>query len=134
MVSDIKERLVSAGVQPTRIRLALARIIFDGEHKHITAHEALAALQKRNLRPSLASVYNTLNHFHEMGLLGRVTIDGGSARFDTRLEPHHHIYNEDTGELTDISADSVTVKGRPRMPRGSKLKSVDVIFRIGSKG
>lgn len=133
MITEIKTLLEEAGVQPTPIRLALAEFLFDGEHKHVTAQEALAALNKRRRLPSLASLYNTLNEFCRAGLLQKVTLDGGPAWFDTRTERHYHLYHEDEGRLEDVAVDALKISGWPRLPPGMKIGSVDLIIRVSRK-
>ena len=131
MTSDHEQMLKEVGVQPTRIRLALAEYLFDGAHKHVTAQEALAALRSKRHLPSLASLYNTLNEFCRAGLVRKVTLDGGAAWFDTRTEPHYHLYHEDEGRLEDISAEALKITGRPRLPLGSSVRTIDIVIRVG---
>ena len=131
MTSDHEQMLKEVGVQPTRIRLALAEYLFDGAHKHVTAQEALAALRSKRHLPSLASLYNTLNEFCRAGLVRKVTLDGGAAWFDTRTEPHYHLYHEDEGRLEDISAEALKITGRPRLPLGSSVRAIDIVIRVG---
>lgn len=131
MTSNHAQMLAGVGVQPTRIRLALAEYLFDGAHKHVTVQEALAALRSKRHLPSLASLYNTLNEFCRAGLVRKVTLDGGAAWFDTRTEPHYHLYHEDEGRLEDISAEALKITGRPRLPRGSSVRTIDVVIRVG---
>jgi Fur family iron response transcriptional regulator len=125
-------KLREAGIQPTRIRLALADYLFDGVHKHVTAQEALESLEKKRLKPSLASLYNTLNEFCRAGLIQKVTLDGGAALFDTRTEPHYHLYHEDEGRLEDIPVEALKITGRPRMPKGANIRSIEILFRIAN--
>lgn len=124
-----REKLQAAGVQPTRIRLALADYLFDGVDKHVTVQEALDALRARRMQPSLASLYNTFNEFCRAGLIRKVTLDGGAAWFDTNTAPHHHLYHEDEGRLEDIEA--VKIAGRPQLPHGASVRAIDVVIRVG---
>lgn len=133
MSIELRNKLQSAGIQPTRIRLALAEFLFDGEHKHITVQDSLAALRRKRHHPSLASLYNTLNEFCRAGLIRKVTLDGGAAWFDTRTEPHFHLFYEDEGRIEDISADELKITGRPHLPRGAAVRTIDVIIRVGRK-
>lgn len=122
--------LQKAGLRPTRQRLALADLLFDGAHKHVTAEQTFAATRKKRLRLSLATVYNTLNHFLAAGLMTQVAVDGGQVYFDTHTGPHHHIYNEESGDLTDIPASAVRIARFPKLPKGKKLSRVDVMLRV----
>jgi Fur family iron response transcriptional regulator len=126
------ELLTGAGLRPTRQRLALAALLFDGVHKHVTAEQVYADCVQRRARISLATVYNSLNHFTAAGLLHQVVIDGGQVFFDTNIGDHHHIFDEDSGRLTDIPAAAVRVSGLPELPRDKQLARIDVVFRVRS--
>ena len=52
--------------------------------------------------------------------------------YDPNTAPHHHFYNIDTGELTDIDASRITVSGLPELPEGVVTEGVDIIVRIRS--
>jgi Fur family iron response transcriptional regulator len=92
--------------------------------------DALAALRSKRHLPSLASLYNTLNEFCRAGLVREATLDGGAAWFDTRTEAHYHLFHEDEGRLEDISADALKITGRPRLPTGSSVRTIDVVIRV----
>ncbi len=124
--------LQDAGLRPTKQRLALAALLFDGCDKHVTAEQVHAAIARAKAKVSLATVYNTLNHFRASGLLRQVVVDGGQAYFDTNIGAHHHIFDENTGLLTDIPAASVRVSHLPKLPQGKKLAQVDIVLRVQS--
>jgi Fur family iron response transcriptional regulator len=50
--------------------------------------------------------------------------------YDPNTRPHHHFYNVDTGEITDIAAEDLEISGMPRLPPGTITEGVDVIVRI----
>ena len=122
--------LKAAGVRPTRQRLALADMLFDGPHKHVTAEQVYAAVRKTKTHVSLATVYNTLHQFTEAGLLREVVIDSSRVYFDTNIDDHHHFFDEENSMLHDIPAKSVQIARLPKAPTGSKLDRVDVIIRL----
>jgi len=127
---DALERLRACGLRPTRQRLALAKLLFGGSDRHVTAEvlhsEALAAA----IPVSLATVYNTLHQFTESGLLREVVIDPGRSYFDTNIADHHHFFHERTGALVDIPGADVVVSQLPSPPFGTKIQRVEVIVRI----
>ena len=128
--SGVLARIKGAGLRPTRQRLALARLLFDHGDRHVTAEQLRAEAQAAKIPVSLATVYNTLNQFTEVGLLREVVVEAGRSCFDTNTTEHHHIFNERTGMLTDIPAESVTITGIPSATDGAALKRVDVIVRV----
>ena len=127
---DFTTRLRDAGLRPTRQRLALARLLFDGAPRHVTAEALHAEVRARRTGVSLATVYNTLNQFRDAGLLREVVVAPGRSYFDTNTHHHHHFFVEPDGELHDFPSDRVTVAGLPTPPRGTKVARVDVIVRV----
>ncbi|MDH3231813.1 MAG: transcriptional repressor, partial [Alphaproteobacteria bacterium] len=71
--------LRSAGLRPTRQRLGLARLLFEYGDRHVTAEQLHAESAGMNMRVSLATIYNTLNQFSEVGLLREVVVEPGRS-------------------------------------------------------
>ena len=127
------EQLRRTGLRPTRQRMALAKLLLDGGNRHLTAeslHEEAAA---SGIRVSLATVYNTLHQFTEVGLLREVVVDAGITYFDTRTSDHHHIFCEDDGRLRDVDEGDFKISALPAAPAGTKIERVDVVIRVKSK-
>ncbi len=124
------DMLRSAGLRPTRQRIALAQLLFNGCDRHVSAEalhdEALAA----RMSVSLATVYNTLNQFKAAGLLREVALEGSRSYFDTNTSNHCHYFLEDSGELIDLDADAVSVHGLPDLPPGTAMERIDIIVRL----
>ena len=127
---DIAERLRAAGLRPTRQRLALAGLLFEGGDRHVTAEHLHGEAEIRSIRVSLATVYNTLHQFTAAGLLREVVVDPGRSYFDTNVSDHHHFFCESTGHLQDIPGELVMVGQLPQPPEGAEIRRVDVIIRI----
>jgi Fur family transcriptional regulator, iron response regulator len=128
--SQALDRLRNAGLRPTRQRLALAKLLFDGNDRHVTAEILHGEALDANVRVSLATVYNTLHQFNEAGLLREIIVDSGRSYFDTNISEHHHIFNEDSRQLMDIDADQIVLTGLPEIAAGQELSRVDVIVRV----
>ena len=128
------ERLREAGLRPTRQRLALARLLFEGGNRHVTAEQLHAEARREDIPVSLATIYNTLNQFRKAGLLREVIVDSGRSWFDTNLEDHHHFFHEETGALTDFEAEGLAVEGIPAAPGGMEVERVEVIVRLRDAG
>ena len=127
------DRLTAAGLRPTRQRLGLARLLFEGGNRHITAEQLHREATDGGVKVSLATVYNTLNQFTEVGLLREVAVAAGRAYFDTNTSAHYHLFNEDTGELFDVPGDSVVLSVLPEMPENTVIGNIDVVFHIRNK-
>ncbi|MGE0652797.1 MAG: iron response transcriptional regulator IrrA [Alphaproteobacteria bacterium] len=125
--------LRSAGLRPTRQRIALARLLFDGRDRHLTAEDVHAEAAAGGVRVSLATVYNALHQFTASGLLREVVVDPGRSYFDTNAGDHHHFYFVETGALQDIASDDVAVSSLPEPPVGTQINRVDVIVRVARR-
>lgn len=128
--SQALQRLQQADLRPTRQRLALGRLLFDGGDRHVTAEQLHAEAMAARVSVSLATVYNTLNQFTRAGLLREVVVEPGRSYFDTNTDEHHHFFHEKTGQLTDIAGAAVTVADLPEPPPGARVARVDVVIRL----
>ena len=128
--SDVIEQLRSVGLRPTRQRLALAKLLFDGADRHTTAEQLHIEAQEAAIPVSLATVYNTLHQFTDVGLLREIAVDAARSYFDTNISDHHHFYFEDNGALQDIEDGQITVARVPAAPAGTQIERVDVVVRV----
>ncbi len=119
------------GINPTHQRIEIAYALFS-RGEHLSAEQILALVNGRASETSKATVYNTLNLFLEKQLIRQVIVDPSKVFYDPNTEPHHHFYNVDTGELTDIDAREIRVSGLPQLPQGMAAAGVDIIVRIRS--
>lgn len=119
------------GIKPTHQRLEIAYALFSRQ-EHLSADQILAIVNNRHAVTSKATVYNTLNLFLEQRLIREVIVNPHKVFYDPNTEPHHHLYNVDTGELTDIDAGSIGISGMPPLPDGMVSEGVDIIVRVRS--
>ncbi|SDF76520.1 Fur family transcriptional regulator, iron response regulator [Thalassobaculum litoreum DSM 18839] len=124
------DTLRGAGLRPTRQRLSLARLLFDGADRHVTAEQLHSQAERDGVRVSLATVYNTLHQFTDAGLLREVVVEAGRSYFDTNTQGHHHFFEAETGRLIDIPADQVSIGSLPSAPPGAEIERVDLIVRV----
>ena len=127
---DVTELLRSAGLRPTRQRLSLGALLFDGVDRHVTAEMLHEQAIRASVPVSLATVYNTLHQFTEAGLLREVAVDGAKSYFDTNTRDHHHFYLEDDNRLIDIAGGAIAVTGLPDAPEGMEITHIDVVVRV----
>ena len=126
---NLPDLLRRHGVNPTHQRIEIANALFSRQ-EHLSADQILAIVNDRHSETSKATVYNTLNLFLEQRLIREVIVDPSKVFYDPNTEPHHHLYNIDTGELTDIDAGSIGITGLPPLPEGMVTEGVDIIVRV----
>ncbi len=130
--SDISKRLSEHGVSPTPQRLEIAEVLLE-RPQHLSADQILDALRARGSRVSKATVYNTLHLFGERGLVREVIVDPTRVFFDSTTGPHHHFYNVDSGELSDVPDDQITLATLPATPPGTEQTSVEVLIKVRNR-
>ena len=126
----IETTLRRSGLRPTRQRLALGRLLFAGDDRHVTAEQLHAEVSLDGEHVSLATVYNTLHQFRQAGLLREIAIGSNKTYFDTNTSNHNHYLLEPEGELMDIHSDSITIDGLPSAPEGMRISHIDVVVRL----
>ncbi len=130
---DVKAMLRQVGLRPTRQRMALGWLLFGKGDRHLTAEMLYEEASRAKVPVSLATIYNTLHQFTEVGLLRQVAVDGSKAYFDTNTSMHHHFFVEGEDELLDITGSDVLVGNSPTPPKGYEVARVDVIVRLRRK-
>jgi Fur family iron response transcriptional regulator len=130
---DVKSKLREVGLRPTRQRMALGWILFARGDRHLTAEMLYEEATRAKVPVSLATVYNTLHQFTEVGLLRQVAVDGSKTYFDTNTTAHHHFFVEDDNELVDIPGAEEIVGKMPVAPDGYEIARIDVVVRLRRK-
>jgi Fur family transcriptional regulator, iron response regulator len=131
---DVKAMLREVGLRPTRQRMALGWILFGKGDRHLTAEMLYEEATRAKVPVSLATIYNTLHQFTEVGLLRQVAVDGSKAYFDTNATAHHHFFVEGEDEVLDIPDAEVIIGKAPIPPEGYEIARVDVVVRLRRKG
>jgi Fur family iron response transcriptional regulator len=129
---DVRSMLRDVGLRPTRQRLALGWLLFQKGDRHITAEVLHDEAVRARVPVSLATVYNTLHQFTEVGLLREFAVDGSKTYFDTNVDEHHHYFVEGANEVLDIPGE-IGMSAMPQAPEGYEIARVDVIVRLRRK-
>ena len=128
--SMTRTRLRTAGLRPTRQRVALAHLLFAQGHRHVSAEALHDEAMLASVPVSLATVYNTLHQFTDAGLLREVVLDGSKTYFDTNVSDHHHFFLEDDNVMFDVPEDALSLDHLPEPTAGMEISRVDVVVRL----
>jgi len=126
--AGVGERLRAAGIALTLQRLAIAQTMLAAP-AHLTAEEVHARVRGLMPEVSRATVYNTLKLFREKGLVRDIVVPDHVV-FDSTTRPHHHFYDVETGEVTDVPDGALEVVGLPRLPADVEVADIDVVVRV----
>jgi Fur family iron response transcriptional regulator len=130
---DVKSMLREVGLRPTRQRMALGWLLFAKGDRHLTAEMLYEEATRAKVPVSLATVYNALHQFTEVGLLRQVAVDGSKTYFDTNTSAHHHFFVEGDNALVDIPGADEIVGKMPVAPDGYEIARIDVVVRLRRK-
>ena len=128
------DRLRVSGLRPTKQRLAICKVLFNRKETFHFTIDQLKKIVERNAKKkiSLATLYNTVHAFEKKGYLKEISLKGNQTFFDTNIKSHHHFYDEETTELTDIKNENISINNLPKIPNGKKIKDVEVVIRVAS--
>ncbi|MDH3608111.1 MAG: transcriptional repressor [Gammaproteobacteria bacterium] len=127
--ADVVSMLRDSGITPTHQRIKIGEVLFSCK-QHLSAEQVLVAVNQEDEEVSKATVYNTLGVFAQHGLIREVIVDPSKVFYDSNLSKHHHLYYSDTGELEDLTDESVEISKLPELPNDLQIEDVDVIIRV----
>ena len=116
-------------IRPTKQRMILAKLLFEKGRRHISAEELYDEVRKEERKISLATIYNTLKQFSQIGLIREIVVDQNKSLYCTNNESHYHLYIEDEGKIIDIPTKNIDLN-IPSLPACLKLHNIDIIVRI----
>lgn len=122
-------RLREAGIQPTRQRIRVAEAVFEGP-AHPTAEQVHDFIRQRGGGVARATVYNTLSLFTQAGLLRALNLEPGCTHFDTDTGHGGHAYDPDTGEVTDLPADTLAPETLQALLPDRQIEAISLVVRV----
>ena len=97
----IRDTFRREGVRCTSQRYAILEYLMNNP-THPTAEEIHRAINKRDPRASLATVYKALHAMAESGLIRELNLGGSAVQFEYKVDRHHHFICESCGRTEDI--------------------------------
>ena len=129
-MKKVREILKNLNLRPTSQRMAITEALIKKKEVHVTAYSLEKMLIKSKVYISRATIYNNLNELSDKGFLKKVIVKKDKMWFDTNLSKHHHFYDEEEDKLFDIKETEINFSMLPSVPKGKKIKSVDIIINI----
>jgi len=106
--------LTQHNITPTQQRVKIGMVLLT-KRQHLSADQILVRVNFEASVVSKATVYNTLGLFVTKGLIREVIVDSAKVFYDSNTQPHHHFYNVDTGELSDIGTSDLLINQLPAL-------------------
>jgi Fur family transcriptional regulator, iron response regulator len=124
--------LTDKGIFVTNQRRLIAKALF-ARNQHVTPEQLHAQVNQSGSRVSKATVYNTLGLFAEKGLVREIHVGNAKTFYDSNTSRHHHFYNVDTGDLTDMKPRLVPLFLHTDLPEGTVMEMADLVVRVRNK-
>ena len=157
--AKVEQRLRDHRLRPTKARIRVGMLLLEspkhlsaaqvylGSPKHLSANQKCLSADRTHISAnqifdwltehghciSKATVYNTLNVFAKHGVVNEVAVDPTRMYYDSTTSPHHHFYNTDTGQLTDIPRENISVENIPRLPDNTEIEDLEIVIKIKNK-
>jgi len=100
-LKEALDTLKETGVRITPQRHAILEYLINAM-AHPTADDIYKALEGKFPNMSVATVYNNLRVFREVGLVKELTYGDASSRFDYVTTEHYHVICEECGKIVDF--------------------------------
>jgi len=98
---DFEEVCRKEGLKITHQRLEIFKELLNS-HDHPTVEKLYLRLQPKLPTISLDTVYRTLTTLELHGFVARVETGESQARFEGKMEEHHHAICKKCGKITDF--------------------------------
>lgn len=100
-LKEALETLKETGVRITPQRHAILEFLINSL-SHPTADEIYKSLEGKFPNMSVATVYNNLRVFRDVGLVKELTFGDSSSRYDFATTNHYHVICEQCGKIVDF--------------------------------
>lgn len=101
LVQHALDKLKEANIRITPQRYAILEYLIE-HHTHPTADEIYRFLEPRFPNMSVATVYNNLRLFTEIGFVQEMNYGDASSRFDFGSNKHYHAICQTCGKIVDF--------------------------------
>ena len=128
---EIDDMLRDAGIRVTQQRRTVIAALVQS-HDHPSAHDVYTRAKLVDNSVFFATVYRELATLTDAGIVQRIAVDDGPARFEMAPETEHdHLVDVDSGEVLELaSKELVAVKSRLAAELGYEILSQHSVLRV----
>lgn len=96
---DLNQLIKSTGLRVTPQRIAVLEALLNSNHP--SADWLIELIRKTNPHIAIGTIYKILETFVIKGIAKKVDTQNEIMRYDAIMEPHHHLYCENTNRIED---------------------------------
>lgn len=106
MSTDLEQLCAKAGLKMTGQRRTILQVLSEaGDHPSVEVIYERAKAVDASI--SMATVYRTLNLLDELNLVVKHDFKENFARFDVRMDHHHHLIDVETGDVVEFQNEEI---------------------------
>jgi Fur family ferric uptake transcriptional regulator len=98
---DLLKKCNDAGIRMTAQRSLIIETLI-GSDDHPDADQVYRRAVERDEAISLPTVYRTLNLLDDAGIIKKINMNDGKARFESVREDHDHLIDADNGHIHEF--------------------------------
>lgn len=106
---DLEELCAKAGLKMTGQRRTILQVLSEAGDHHPSVEDIYERARALDSSISMATVYRTLNLLDELNLVVKHDFKENFARFDIRMDHHHHLIDVESGEVVEFQNDEIEV-------------------------
>ena len=130
-IEEIHKILKEHGLKITPQRIAVYEALCLLGHPY--AEDIVSHVRKSNPNISVATIYNTLEHFKAKNLLCKLETCQDKMRYDAGMKKHYHICNPDNDMMIDYSDAELDNLLKTHFDKKNDIKVTDIkLLIIGS--
>lgn len=128
---EIDDMLRDAGIRVTQQRRTVIAALVQS-HDHPSAHDVYVRAKLVDRSVSFATVYRALATLADAGIVQRIAVDDGPARFEMAPETEHdHLVDVDSGEVLELASyELVALRSRLAAELGYEILSQHSVLRV----
>lgn len=131
-IHNFREVMKSKNLPITPQKLGIFQFLSSTKN-HPSAHDIYTRMQTYFPSISFATIYKNLKKFADLKLIRSIEMKNGIARYDADMDPHHHIINLTTNEITDLDTQEVGEVHIPKDISKYELDSISINFFVKNK-
>tara|TARA_B100001250_G_C19587262_1_gene694750 strand:- start:27 stop:434 length:408 start_codon:yes stop_codon:yes gene_type:complete len=103
---ELYDKCLKVGLRMTLPRKVILEVIESSED-HPDVEEMYRRAVEKDKSISIATVYRTIKLFEEAGIIEKLDIGDGRARYEEAGEHHEHLVDVETGEIIEFQDEAL---------------------------
>ena len=100
-MAELYDKCLKVGLRMTLPRKVILEVI-EASEDHPDVEELYRRAVEKDRSISIATVYRTIKLFEEAGIIEKLDIGDGRARYEEAGEHHEHLIDVETGEIIEF--------------------------------